>query len=228
MFADRVCPGVEWAIDQGIPVLYVPPSGHPDRASWDMGLAAGLQQAEADVVVLAGFLRILGPNTLAAFRGRIVNVHPSLLPSFPGLHAIDDALAARVAVTGVTVHLVDETLDGGPIVAQEAVAGAAIGRPRDRWALASRPWSIGCCRGSWRMAAAGTLGIDAAGHLTFDRTRSARIPVPQACAAVDVRQGRPRGPRRGPRCARASSWSRPAARPPRCATRDWPSPTCPP
>ena len=73
------------------------------------------------MVVLAGFMRILGPNTLAAFRGRIVNVHPSLLPAFPGLHAIEDALAARVAVTGVTVHLVDETLDGGPIVAQEAV-----------------------------------------------------------------------------------------------------------
>ncbi len=77
---------------RGISVLLVPPSGHPDRASWDMGLAAGLQHAEADVVVLAGFLRILGPNTVAAFRGRIVNVHPSLLPAFPGMHAIEDAL----------------------------------------------------------------------------------------------------------------------------------------
>ncbi len=74
-----------------------------------------------DVVVLAGYLRLVGPAVLAAFEGRILNVHPSLLPSFPGLHAIRDALAAGVAVTGVTIHLVDATLDGGPIVAQEAV-----------------------------------------------------------------------------------------------------------
>ncbi len=69
VFADRVCPGVDWAIEQGIPVLLVPPSGHPDRASWDMGLAAGLQHAEADVVVLAGFLRILGPSTAGGVPG---------------------------------------------------------------------------------------------------------------------------------------------------------------
>ncbi len=178
VFADRVCPGVEWAIDQGIPVLYVPPSGHADRASWDMGLAAGLQQAEAEVVVLAGFLRILGPNTLTAFRGRIVNVHPSLLPSFPGLHAIDDALAARVTVTGVTVHLVDETLDGGPIVAQEAVA---VLPSDDRASLGARIQAVEhrLLPRVVAMAAAGTLGIDADGRLTFDRTRSGRIPTPK-------------------------------------------------
>ena len=74
-----------------------------------------------DVVVLAGYLRLVGPLVLAAFPDRIVNTHPSLLPAFPGAHAVRDALAHGVTVTGVTVHLVDETLDGGPIVAQEAV-----------------------------------------------------------------------------------------------------------
>ena len=71
--------------------------------------------------MLAGYLRLIGPAVLAAYAGRIVNTHPSLLPSFPGAHAVRDALAHGVAVTGVTVHLVDATLDGGPIVAQEAV-----------------------------------------------------------------------------------------------------------
>ena len=178
VFADRVCPGMEWAIEQGISVLFVPPSGHPDRGSWDVGLAAGLQQAAADVVVLAGFLRILGPSTLAAFRGRIVNVHPSLLPSFPGLHPIEDAIAARVAVTGVTVHLVDETLDGGPIVAQEAVP---VLPSDDAASLAERIHAVEhrLLPRVVAMAAAGTLGIDDAGHLMFDRARSGRIPAPK-------------------------------------------------
>ncbi len=178
VFADRPCPGMDWATEQGIPVVYVPPSGHPDRASWDMGVAAALQAADVDVVVLAGFLRILGPNTLRAFHGRIVNVHPSLLPSFPGLHAIDDALAARVAVTGVTVHLVDDTLDGGPIVAQEAVP---VLPSDDRASLGVRIQAMEhrLLPRVVAMAAAGALGIDEAGHLTFDRTRSARIPVPR-------------------------------------------------
>ncbi len=178
VFADRVCAAVDWAIDQGIPILYVPPSGHPDRESWDLGLAAGLQAAAADVVVLAGFLRILGPSTVHAFRGRIVNVHPSLLPSFPGLHAIEEALAARVALTGVTVHLVDETLDGGPIVAQEAVA---VLPSDDAESLGARIHALEhrLLPRVVAMAAAGTLGIDEAGHLTFDRTRSGRIPMPR-------------------------------------------------
>ena len=74
-----------------------------------------------DVVCLAGYMRLLSPGFVRAFPGRILNVHPALLPAFPGLHAQRQALAHGVAVTGCTVHLVDETLDGGPIVAQEAV-----------------------------------------------------------------------------------------------------------
>ena len=114
VFADRACPGLDWAAEQGIDTVLVP--GGDDAI-----LAETLSAVEPDVVVLAGYLRLVGPAVLAAFGGRILNVHPSLLPSFPGLHGARDALAAGVAVTGVTVHLVDATLDGGPIVAQEAV-----------------------------------------------------------------------------------------------------------
>ena len=114
VFADRPCPGLDWATDLGIETVLVP--GGDDET-----LAGTLASVAPDVIVLAGYLRLIGPAVLAAFAGRILNVHPSLLPSFPGLHGIRDALAAGVAVTGVTVHLVDATLDGGPIVAQEAV-----------------------------------------------------------------------------------------------------------
>jgi phosphoribosylaminoimidazolecarboxamide formyltransferase/IMP cyclohydrolase len=114
VFADRPCPGLDWAAEQGIDTILVPGGD-------DATLAETLLAVSPDAVVLAGYLRLVGPAVLAAFGGRILNVHPSLLPSFPGLHGARDALAAGVAVTGVTVHLVDATLDGGPIVAQEAV-----------------------------------------------------------------------------------------------------------
>jgi phosphoribosylaminoimidazolecarboxamide formyltransferase / IMP cyclohydrolase len=113
--ADRACPALAWAAEQGIDIALV-----PDGA--DDVLHDVLEGARPDVVVLAGYMRIVGPAVLAAFDGRILNTHPSLLPSFPGGHAVRDALAHGVQVTGVTVHLVDATLDGGPIVAQEAVA----------------------------------------------------------------------------------------------------------
>ena len=115
VFADRACPALEWAAEQGIDTALVP--GGDDQA-----LAETLAAAAPDAVVLAGYMRLIGPAVLAAFPGRILNTHPSLLPAFPGSHAVRDALAHGVAVTGCTVHVVDETLDGGPIVAQEAVA----------------------------------------------------------------------------------------------------------
>ncbi len=114
VFADRACPALDWAAEQGIETALVPDGDDPT-------LAETLTAVAPAAVVLAGYLRIVGPRVLAAFDGRILNTHPSLLPAFPGAHAVRDALAHGVAVTGCTVHVVDATLDGGPIVAQEAV-----------------------------------------------------------------------------------------------------------
>jgi phosphoribosylaminoimidazolecarboxamide formyltransferase / IMP cyclohydrolase len=114
VFADRACPALDWAAEQGIDTALV-------GAGDDEALAETLAGTRPDVVVLAGYMRIVGPTVLSAYHGRILNTHPSLLPAFPGAAAIGDALRRGVRVTGVTVHLVDETLDGGPIVAQEAV-----------------------------------------------------------------------------------------------------------
>ena len=114
VFADRACPALDWAMEQGIDTALV--AGGDDAALRDV-----LAGARPDLVLLAGYMRRIGPVVLEAFAGRILNTHPSLLPSFPGAHAVRDALEHGVAVTGVTVHLVDATLDGGPIVAQEAV-----------------------------------------------------------------------------------------------------------
>ena len=125
VFADRDCPAIAWAAEQGIETALLPGLGAADpaeRADADGALAPTLLAAGIDVVVLAGYMRIVGPAVLAAFPGRIVNTHPSLLPAFPGGHAVRDALAHGVRVTGCTVHLVDATLDGGPIVLQEPVA----------------------------------------------------------------------------------------------------------
>ncbi|HTC85877.1 MAG TPA: phosphoribosylglycinamide formyltransferase, partial [Candidatus Acidoferrum sp.] len=112
--ADRPCPALDWAVEAGIDTALVP--GGEDGA-----LAAALTDANPDVVVVAGYMRLVGPTVLAAFAGRILNTHPSLLPSFPGAHAVRDAIAHGTRVSGATVHLVDESLDGGPILAQEAV-----------------------------------------------------------------------------------------------------------
>jgi len=119
--ADRDCPALEFAESQGIATAVVKPGDHPDRPAWDAALTLAVAAAQPDLLVLAGFMRVLGPETLARFAGRILNVHPALLPAFPGRDSIREALDAGVRVTGVTVHFVDETLDGGPIVAQEAV-----------------------------------------------------------------------------------------------------------
>lgn len=124
VFADRDCPALAWAAEQGIETAFLPGLGSSngaERGTADEALAMTLRTAEIDVVALAGYMRIIGPSTLAAFQGRIVNTHPSLLPAFAGGHAVRDALAHGATVTGCTVHLVDETLDGGPIVLQEAV-----------------------------------------------------------------------------------------------------------
>jgi phosphoribosylglycinamide formyltransferase-1 len=94
---------------------------HPSRADWDRDLAAKVQAYEPDLVVLAGFMKLMGAAFLAQFGGRIVNTHPALSPSFPGMHAPEEALAHGVRVTGATLFFVDDGVDDGPIIAQVAV-----------------------------------------------------------------------------------------------------------
>lgn len=93
----------------------------PDRAAWDAALTAAVGTFQPDLVVLAGFMKLVGPAFLARFGGRVVNTHPALLPAFPGAHAVRDALAYGVRVTGCSVIVVDDGVDSGPILAQQAV-----------------------------------------------------------------------------------------------------------
>ncbi len=103
----------------GVPVAAFPLDEYASRAERDGAMADWLAEHSVDLVVCAGYMHLLTPTFLARFP--VVNVHPSLLPAFPGMHAIEDALAAGVAETGVTVHFVDEGVDTGPVIAQEAV-----------------------------------------------------------------------------------------------------------
>lgn len=122
VLSDR--PGVralERAAEAGVEAVVVDPADHGDREAHTKAVVAELEARGVDVVVSAGYMRILGPEAVERWRGRFLNVHPSLLPSFPGMHGVADALAAGVKVTGVTVHLVDEGVDSGPVVTQEAV-----------------------------------------------------------------------------------------------------------
>ena len=114
-------PGLQRARDAGIEAIHLSPRVYPDRDAYDQALAELLRSRRVELVCLAGFMRLVGRPLLDAFPNRILNIHPSLLPSFPGLEAPRQALAHGVRVTGVTVHLVNAELDGGPIVLQAAV-----------------------------------------------------------------------------------------------------------
>ena len=105
----------------GVPVRVIPHEGQTDRRAYDALLVEALREANVEVVALAGFMRLVTSVLLDAFGGRVLNIHPSLLPAFPGLHAQRQALQHGCKVSGCTVHLVDEGLDAGPIVAQAAV-----------------------------------------------------------------------------------------------------------
>ncbi|MEU5638915.1 phosphoribosylglycinamide formyltransferase [Streptomyces milbemycinicus] len=120
--ADRAgIAGLERAERAGIPTFVCRVRDHATRAEWDRALAEATAAYEPDLVVSAGFMKILGQEFLARFGGRCVNTHPALLPSFPGAHGVRDALAYGVKVTGCTVHLVDDGVDTGPIIAQGVV-----------------------------------------------------------------------------------------------------------
>ena len=113
--------GLAIARAAGVPTAVIPHGEHPDRASFDAALVAALREAGVACVVLAGFMRIVTPVLLEAFPYRVVNIHPSLLPAFPGVDAQAQALAYGARVTGCTVHLVDAGTDTGPVLAQAAV-----------------------------------------------------------------------------------------------------------
>jgi phosphoribosylglycinamide formyltransferase 1 len=114
-------PGLQRAEKAGVETAVFAISDHPDRVARDHALGDWLESREVDLVVLAGFMELLGPDIVRRFANRIVNVHPSLLPAFPGVGAIEQAVEHGVKVTGVTVHFVDENLDNGPILLQEAL-----------------------------------------------------------------------------------------------------------
>jgi phosphoribosylglycinamide formyltransferase-1 len=113
--------GLDRAVAAGIPTFVQAVSDHPSRADWDRALTAEVARYQPDLVISAGFMKLLGPNFLDRFEGRIINTHPALLPSFPGMHGPRDALAYGVKITGATVFLVDAGVDSGVILDQQAV-----------------------------------------------------------------------------------------------------------
>src|ERR1700722_590972 len=105
----------------GAPTFVLRVKDFPDRAAWDRALAGACAEFAPDLVVLAGFMKLVGPEFLRQFGGRLINTHPALLPSFPGMHAVRDALDHGVRLSGCTIFLVDEGTDTGPVIAQVAV-----------------------------------------------------------------------------------------------------------
>lgn len=118
---DRDCRAVEIATAASLPTFTVRLADHVDRDAWDAALTEAVAAHSPDLVVSAGFMKILGPQFLTRFGGRILNTHPTLLPAFPGAHGVAEALAYGVKVTGCTVHLVDAGTDTGPILAQQPI-----------------------------------------------------------------------------------------------------------
>lgn len=114
-------PALERAARDGVAAVFADPKPHADRAAYDGALLATLERYRPDLVCLAGFMRLLTPVFVRAWAGRLLNVHPALLPAFPGLHAQRQALEYGVKVAGATVHFVDEGIDSGPVILQASV-----------------------------------------------------------------------------------------------------------
>lgn len=112
---------IERAEKANVPTLVLSPKDFASKADYEQEILRELSANNVELIVLAGYMRLIGETLLSAYDGRIINIHPSLLPSFPGKDAIGQAFNANVKVTGVTVHYVDEGMDTGPIIAQEAV-----------------------------------------------------------------------------------------------------------
>jgi phosphoribosylglycinamide formyltransferase-1 len=119
--SDKPAPGLEHADLYGVPTFVVEEKHFANRDSWAEKLGDNISHLDPDLIILAGFMKVLPKSFVTKFSPRIINIHPALLPSFPGAHAVRDALASGARETGATVHIVDEGVDTGPILAQEAV-----------------------------------------------------------------------------------------------------------
>lgn len=150
---------LERAREAGVETAVFPREEHPDREARDAAMAEWVEARGADLVVLAGYMQLLSPTFVARFRNRVVNVHPALLPSFPGLDAIGQALEAGVETTGVTVHFVDEGVDTGPPIVQREVA-VPPDRERERLEAALHAVEHELYPEAIRMIARGEVRID--------------------------------------------------------------------
>ena len=120
--ADSACSGLEHAEQFGVPTFVVDPKEFPSRELWAERLGESIGFLNPDLVVLAGFMKVLPAGFVSRFSPNLINLHPSLLPKFPGAHAVEDALAADESVTGSTIHIVDQGVDTGPILSQREVS----------------------------------------------------------------------------------------------------------
>jgi phosphoribosylglycinamide formyltransferase 1 len=152
---------LERAALAGIPTATFPRAEHADRAARDEAVAGWLPARGAELVVLAGYMQLLSPGFLERFPARVINVHPALLPAFPGVRAIEQALEYGVKVFGVTVHFVDEGVDTGPVILQRAVELPAATEP-DEVRAALRPLEHDLLCEAVRLIARGAVRIDPA------------------------------------------------------------------
>ncbi len=174
-------PALERAEQRGVPTAVFARAAYPDRATRDEALADWLVERGARLVVLAGYMELLGERFLARFPGAVINVHPSLLPAFPGLEAIEQALAYGVKVFGVTVHFVDAGVDTGPVILQRAVELPDAARAR-RGARRAAPARA-------RAAAATQSALFARGALRADPDNPRRTLVDREAAGEAIRAG---------------------------------------
>ena len=152
-------PALARAAARDVPTEVFARTDYPDRAARDEALADWLHARGARLVVLAGYMALLSESFLARFPGAVVNVHPSLLPAFPGLHAIEQALAYGVKVFGVTVHLVDAGVDSGPVILQRAIELPGARTPEEVLA-ALRPLEHALLPEAVRLFARGAISVD--------------------------------------------------------------------
>jgi len=174
---------LERARDRGVATAVFPRAEHADRAARDAAMAAWLHEQGTRLVVLAGYMELLSPAFLDRFPERVINVHPSLLPAFPGLHAVEQALSYGVKVFGVTVHFVDAGLDSGPVILQRALELPAVKSPEEVLAEL-RPLEHTLLPEAVRLFARGALGWDPA-----NPRRVTIAPVGHAAHAGEAADG---------------------------------------